>query len=192
MTRGTQVRDRGKGVVNAYSGRDHLLNRKASQAGGRPDRGRRGDNRYFRQYSRCAWGRRCRGCQDIYTEGTSELFGAPCQLTERPAPASTGEVPPPKKRSKTWMASPFPNVTGEWAADPGKPYGSAKLELATSTRRLERHGHDVEDRGAILGAPHETGKIVRREPSEWPLMAHNGTFPPHCTSCSVQLRHTLA
>ena len=29
-----------------------------------------------------------------------------------------------------------------------------------------------------LGSSHETEKIVRREPSEWPLVAHNGPLPP--------------
>ena len=35
------------------------------------------------------------------------------------------------------------------------------------------------------GSPHETEKIVRQEPSEWPLVAHNSPFPPpHCLALS--------
>ena len=43
--------------------------------------------------------------------------------------------------------------------------------------------------GEPEGGRRPSGGSPREE--EWPLEAHNGPFPPRCTSCSVQLRHTL-
>ena len=41
------------------------------------------------------------------------------------------------------------------------------------------------------GSPHETEKIVRQEPSEWPLVANNGPFPRIVLLCPVEAYPSL-
>ena len=41
------------------------------------------------------------------------------------------------------------------------------------------------------GSPHETERIVRQEPSEWPLVANNGPFPRIILLCPVEAYPSL-